>query len=220
MSIGKQVAEAIDKMQAQDPEGALYALCSAIDATATKEYGKRGKASYKQFVSNNFGLITAVGFGPKVLNLRLEYSHPDLPPSADGTYPVQDIFYVAVRCNLYHETELPTNIKFIDSKRIACDNSGGIILSDSLIYGLIMAVVAAPVNSGESSPNPNLFNIGDIALPISKLWGRRQELVWLLEAINEGDGMRKMAAGSSSAPGAVSSALPGQKPEAPATPAS
>ena len=44
MSIGKQVSEAIDKMQAGDTEGALYALCSAVDATATREYGKRGKA--------------------------------------------------------------------------------------------------------------------------------------------------------------------------------
>ena len=74
MSIGKQVSEAIDKMQAGDTEGALYALCSAIDATATKEYAKRGKASFKSFVSSNFGLITAVAFGPKILNLNLEYS--------------------------------------------------------------------------------------------------------------------------------------------------
>lgn len=193
MSIGKQVSEAIDKMQAGDVEGALYALCSAIDLTATREYGKRGKASFKSFVASNFGLVTAVAFGPQVLNLNLEYSHPDLKPSADGTQSVQDIFYIAVRCNLYHETELPTNIKFINKKQIACDN-GVIILSDSLVYGLIMAVVIAPVNQAETSPKPNLFNVGDVSLPISKLWGRRAEFVWLLDAINEGDGLLRTKA--------------------------
>jgi hypothetical protein len=198
VSIGKQVSEAIDKMQVGDTEGALHALCSAIDATATQEYGKRGKESFKQFIHSNFGLISSVALGPQVLNLNLEYSHPDLPPSADGKHSIQDILYHAVRCELYHTTDLPTNIRFVDKKQIACDK-GGIVLPASFLYGLIMAVVAAPSNSSVSSPKPNVFNIGDLALPISKLWGRRAELNWLLDAINEGNAlnMANLAATSS-----------------------
>lgn len=190
MSIGNQVSEAIDKMQAGDTEGALYALCSAIDATATQEYGKRGKTSYKQFVSSNFPLITSIAVGHKILNLTLEYSHPDLNASADSKHSIQDIFYHAVRCDLYHKTELPTNIRFTNKKQIGCE-TGGIVLPDTFLYGLIMAVVVAPVNKGESSPKPSVCNIGDMALPISKLWGRRAELNWLLDAINEGDALNK-----------------------------
>ncbi|KPK50843.1 MAG: hypothetical protein AMK72_01250 [Planctomycetes bacterium SM23_25] len=36
MGIGKQVAEAVDKMQAHDPDGALFAICAAVEATAVK----------------------------------------------------------------------------------------------------------------------------------------------------------------------------------------
>jgi hypothetical protein len=195
MSIGKQVSEAIDKMQTGDTEGALYALCSAVDATATKEYSKRGKTSYKNFVYNNFPLITSIALGNKIINLNLEYSHSEMPASANGTHTIQDIFYHAVRCDLYHKTELPTNIKFLDKKQIGCDGKDGIVLPATFLYGLIMAVVAAPVNKGESSPKPSLFHLGDCPLPISRLWGRRAELEWLLDAVSEGDAIKKKEKG-------------------------
>jgi hypothetical protein len=192
MSIGKQVSEAIDKMKAGDPDGALYALCSAIDATATNEYGKEGKASFKTFVHSNFPLITQVAFGQKVLNLNLEFSHPKMPKSADGTYSIQDIFYHAVRCQLYHTTDLPSNVRFTNEWQIRCDY-GAIILPDGFVYGLIIAVVAAPVNHAESEPKNKFsaFEIDGASIPIFKLWGRRPELSWLLEAINEGHGVKK-----------------------------
>ena len=40
MSIGKRVVEAIKKMQSGDAEAALIPTSIAIDATATKLYGK------------------------------------------------------------------------------------------------------------------------------------------------------------------------------------
>ena len=190
MSIGKQVADAIDKMIANDPEGALHALCSAIDATATKEYGKRGRASFKDFIGSNFGLITGVAFGPKILNMRLGFVHPDLKPTPDGTHSIQDIFYVAVRCNLYHETALPPNITFVKDGLIQVNN-GAIVLCERLIYGLMTVVVVAPVNHAEQSPNPNMICIKDVPLPISKLWGKRAEFSWLLESLNEASGIIK-----------------------------
>ena len=46
MSIGKRVSEAIEKMDASDSEGALFAICATIDATAVKEFNKRGESGY------------------------------------------------------------------------------------------------------------------------------------------------------------------------------
>jgi hypothetical protein len=37
MSIGKCVSEACEKMQAGEPDRALFALCAAIEETARKE---------------------------------------------------------------------------------------------------------------------------------------------------------------------------------------
>ncbi len=43
MSIGKRVAEAVEKMANDDPEGALFQICSALDKTAKEEYLKGGR---------------------------------------------------------------------------------------------------------------------------------------------------------------------------------
>jgi hypothetical protein len=40
MSIGKRIAEAVEKSSKGDPEGALISVSIAIDATASKLYGK------------------------------------------------------------------------------------------------------------------------------------------------------------------------------------
>ena len=56
------------------------------------------------------------------------------------------------------------------------------MLPTSLLYGLIVAVVVAPVNVGESAIKPSMFNMGQFRIPISQLWGRRDELLWLLAA--------------------------------------
>lgn len=181
MSIGKRVSEAIDKMEASDPEGALFAICAALEATAVKEFGQRGRSSYKEFISQNMGLISDIALGRRIRGLQLEFDHPEMKKNADGVYPVEEIFYHAVRCGLYHEAGLPSNLQFTNEYRIRC-NHGALVLPASLVYGLIVAVVVAPVNAGESALKPSVLNMGQFPIPISKLWGRRAELLWLLEA--------------------------------------
>ena len=108
MGVGKRISDTIDKMQAGDPEGALFQICAAIDVTARNEFGKSGRGSYKDFIHQNLGLITDIAFGGRrFLNLNLEYDHPELKKNPDGCVPVQDIFYHAIRCALYHEASLP-----------------------------------------------------------------------------------------------------------------
>src|SRR5258708_38169777 len=101
MSIGKRVSDAIDKMEASDPEGALFVICAALEATGVKEFGQKGRSSYKDFISQNLGLITDIALGGRILNLRLEFDHPEMKKNADGVYPIEEIFYHAVRCGLY-----------------------------------------------------------------------------------------------------------------------
>lgn len=192
MSIGKRVSEAIDKMEASDPEGALFAICAALEATATKEFGKPGRASYKDFLHQNLALITRVAFGPKIMNMRLQFSHPHLQANADGVYTFEEILYHAVRCGMYHEAELPSNLHFIPEKQIRAKD-GALFLASSLIYGLIVAVLVAPVNASETALKASMFNLGDLPIPIRHLWGRRAELAWLLEAVADADSQRKAA---------------------------
>jgi hypothetical protein len=185
MSIGRRVADAVDKVAAGDPEGALHAICAAIESTAKQEFGKPGRSSYKEFIHSNLGMITAVAFGgTQVLNIYLAIDHPDLPKGADGLCSIQDIFYHVVRCGLYHDSGLPSALEFADEQRIRCEN-GHLVLPTSLIYGLIAAVVVAPVNRGESTGKTTILNLGDFPIPVSHLWGRRSEFLWLLDASRE-----------------------------------
>ena len=183
MSIGKRVADAIGKMEAGDAEGALFVICSAIDATATKEYGKSGRSTYKQFIQENFGLITDVGLGRRILNLHLDYTDPtgQMKKNADGSYAIQEIIYHAVRCGLYHDAKIPSDIRFHEEGFITC--KGGILqLPDSLIHGLIIAVIVSPVNHGETTGNDPVTRFGELPIMTNLLWGRRTEVNWLLEA--------------------------------------
>ena len=118
MSIGKRISEAIDKMDASDPEGVLFAVCATLDATAASEFG-RGGTSYKRFVSENLDLITGVAFGGRrILKMRLGFDHPEMKKSPDCAYTIEEILYHAVRCGLYHEERLPDNLQFTNEGQI------------------------------------------------------------------------------------------------------
>lgn len=185
MSIANRVSETIDKMDAGDPESALFSICAAIESTAVREYGKRGKSSYKKFIHENLGLITSIAFaGTRILNIHLGYDHPDIKKRADGLCSIEQILYHAVRCGLYHEASLPSNLKFSEPKQIRVED-GKVVLPSSLIFGFVMAVVVSPVNKDEISPKLSSLNFGSFSIPISMLWGRRGELLWLLEVVAE-----------------------------------
>lgn len=128
MSIGKQVADAIEKMQAKDAEGALFAICAAVEATAAREHGRGGRGSYKTFIRDNLGIITDVAFGGKrILNIRLAFDHPEMTKNADGVYSVEDIFYLR---SLPHDrsSRKPTvRRRVADQMRQRCDRATAIV---------------------------------------------------------------------------------------------
>ena len=198
MSIGNRVAEAIDKMEASEPDGALFAICAAIEATAKTECGDGGRSAYKDFIHSNFGLITDIAFGGcRIGNLNVGYDHPEIKRSSDGLCSIEDVMYHAVRCGLYHEAKLPDNLKFTDERQIRVEENL-LVLPASLIYGFIAAVVVSPANAEEVTPKPSTLNLGSFPIPISKLWGRKPELLWLLDAEHEATRLYKECASSAS----------------------
>lgn len=183
MSVGKRVADTVEKMAANDPEGALFQICAAIDATAARETGKSGRSSYKAFIKQNLALITQIAFsGRTVLGMNLAIDHASVKRDAKGTASIEDILYHVVRCGLYHQAALPKELQFTDQVQIHMKD-GRLLLPSSLINGLIVAVVVSPANRGELCSELSTLNLGAAILPLNKLWGRREELLWLLDAI-------------------------------------
>jgi hypothetical protein len=63
MSVGSRVSAALDAFAKEQYEQALHDICSATEVTATKEAGKGGRKSYKDFIADNMVIITRCGFG-------------------------------------------------------------------------------------------------------------------------------------------------------------
>lgn len=193
MSLGKLVSESIDKMDASDPEGALFAICAAIDKTAQDEYGKSRKESYKSFIRDNFPLISRAAFGSSSIGgMKFAFRHPSPRPEhpRDGYWTIEDVLYHVVRCCLYHEAEVLPQVKFVAGTTF----SGGgdqIEISANIICGLIAAVVLAPCNRGQIAPKEGILNHRGVPLPISKLWGRRDEFTWLVDALDTVEAFQK-----------------------------
>src|SRR5262249_39182982 len=136
--------------------------------------------------------------------------HPEMKKNPEGVYTIEEILYHAVRCGLYHQAGLPSNLEFTSECQIRC-NHGALVLPASLIYGLILAVVVAPANQQEVAAGPSMLNLGDFPIPISKLWGRRTELLWLLDAMAEVTRLRveaQQARSTSDAPPAPRASTP------------
>ncbi|MBE7466105.1 MAG: hypothetical protein HS116_21725 [Planctomycetes bacterium] len=179
MSIAKRVAETFERMAQNDAEAALLPISTAIDATATKHFKRRGRKSYKDFIHENLGLITKVGFGPTIMNINLRYNHPDLKAGPNGLCTIQDILYHVVRCGLAHAAELPSTLKFVDENRIQVEN-GLLVLPASLIYGLIVAVIVCPENSNQTISSNYVLNTRGFRIVLNDWWGRKSELEDLL----------------------------------------
>lgn len=191
MTIGKRVAEALDKYHASDAEAALLPTCVAVDATANKLYGKSGRSSYKEFIKENMLLISKAGInGLQIENLSLA-----VPAEFVARWPrmevgdrricrVEEIFYFVVRCSLVHDAELPPKIVFQSEVKFEV-KTDEIRLPSTLIVGLLVAVVACPANSDETIPENYGLNVGGYGLPFNALWGKKDKLWNLYQAMDE-----------------------------------
>jgi len=184
MSIAKRIEEAITKMDAGDFEGALIPTSIAVDATAIQEYpNTRNSTAYKNFIHENFEIISKVSSGGTVTigNLKLKYNHPDITPDQDGMCSIEQILYHVVRCGLLHTASLPSNLKFINKGMIKVDTNS-VILPTGFIYGLLAAVVVSPFNKHQRLSSDSVFKIREYIIPLNELWGNKEKLVELYSA--------------------------------------
>ena len=191
MSISKLVSEAIDKMKADDPEGALFSLCAAVEKTAAAEYGQRGRASFKRFIQDNVRLMVRFVFpGHSVGGFTFAYSHPRPQPRhpTGGMWTIEDVLYHAIRCGLYHDVELPANIIFAKDNTFS-GGGGQITIPAKLVYGVIIAVIVAPSNSHEKAEGAFTVTWRNEQLPLERLWGKREELLRMMDAAEEAGGL-------------------------------
>jgi hypothetical protein len=184
MSIAKRVAEAFQNFHKKDPEGALMHICAAIEATATAEYAKEGRESYKRFLHENLGLVTKVALGGSIQNINLGYTHPHIKTVVPGLCSFEDLIYHAVRCGLYHQASIPADLHFKDEPVFEVD-ADRLVLPAKMVLGLIVAVVVAPVNKNESvTGDYHGLNLSGYEIPLHRLWGKRAELLDLYRAMD------------------------------------
>ncbi len=194
MSIAKRIAEAIEKIgkDPPDPEGAVYQLCSALEDTATRLYEKKGRESYKKFVHENMDLITRCGGRVRILNLRFGVdlnknrdADEQIIPDSNGTFSFEQVLYHVVRCGLYHTATLPPEVRFGADHSISVTEDGVIVLPPKIIIGLIVSIVASPVNVGQHLEVESAINLVEgFQIPLNKCWGKRAELLALFAALD------------------------------------
>lgn len=188
MSIAQRVADAHTQYSDGNPEGALLSIATAVDATAKREYGKGGQANYKRWLTESIGLITPFFTGLSLSGVRLSYNHPELDkkPSVDGSRSLEEIIYHVLRSDLVHEGSLPENITLTERELGGQDGPDGWLkLPKGMVLGLIVAVVASPVNARQKL-NRELW----IGVPrkertaerivLDHWWGKRAELMAMI----------------------------------------
>jgi hypothetical protein len=175
VSVGRRVQEAIDHMGKGELLLALTAACIALDVTAQRYAGSSGssRADYKQFVKDHMWLITAMGFpGLMSSTVRVPFAHPQVKPDAAGNVGLEDIIYHVIRCAVMHEDEKTTKVIWNDAVALGLDAQDNLVLSKKLVWGLIGAIVFAPVNKNEAVPDDYWISVGDFKMFISEAWGR------------------------------------------------
>lgn len=177
MSVGKRIAEALQKMSTGDSEGALIPTSIAVDATAQKQFPhKKNNESYKRFIGYYLPTITRASLGGlSTAGLRFGYSHPDIKATPDGTASIEQILYHLVRCGLLHNARLPKGLSVTSEGKIGVEN-GILVLPDSLVLGLLLAVVVSPVNANEAAPDDCMIEHQGQRRPLNEFWGRKDKL--------------------------------------------
>ena len=191
MTIGKRLAEGLVQLGNGDAEAALIPVSIAMDATAQKFYGKPGRGSYKTFIHDNLPLITKVALnGPRIENLHLavpaEFLQrwPEMKTTDNNTLcSIQEIFYHVVRCGLVHEAELIASLEFQEKAIIRISN-GKIILPRKLILGFIVSVCVCAANKDDTMPDGHGLNISGYNIPFNALWGKKDQLMNLYNAMD------------------------------------
>lgn len=192
MTIAHRVTQASERVLQHDYEGALFQICSAIEATASSEYGQSGRGAYMRLIRENLELITRVAFRHHFANMsfgmdlnRFRPSDDQLKPNSDGSFSIEQILYHVVRCDLYHNAGLPEHIEFCPGTIMSCEVDK-IRIPGSIVNGLVVAVVASPANVGQVISDDLMFDfLVGVKICLNKFWGKRDALRAMLTIVDQ-----------------------------------
>jgi hypothetical protein len=88
-----------------------------------------------------------------------------------------EMLYDVVRCTALHEAKLPDNLRFTELPLIHLGHDGELVLPIDVIYGLLLAVVGSPKNTGERARGDPTFSFGGKSIRLNELWGDRGKIV-------------------------------------------
>ena len=175
ITIGYRIKEAIDYMDQGKIELALTPTCIALDMTAQSYYAKQNssKKDYKNYVKEYFWLITYMGL-PGILSnsLKIPFIHPNVALDADGFCSLEEIIYHVIRCGLVHSTGVDPKIKWNNVISLGLDESGNLLLSSKLIWGLIGSVIFSDINNNQKIDDIYWISIADFKYFINDAWGK------------------------------------------------
>jgi len=179
VTIGDRIQSMIDHMDKGEIELGLSDVCIAIDATATKYYGKTksSSAQYKKFIDENIWILLMTGFGNVISeSLKLPFVHPDVKSDQEGYCTVQDIVYHVMRCGLVHSTGENSKIVWNNNVSMAINQKGILEISPSFIWGLALVVISCHVNKNERVNDVSWITTVSYKYLINDLWGKRDSL--------------------------------------------
>lgn len=185
MGILKQLEQTILNIEAEDYEQALISVMIAIDATAKNEYPrvKQTGERFKRFLSENMDVITYAAYGNFIHKLKLPNVFKSILESEKLTQKeyleLDEIFYHIVRCNLFHEAEIPISIGFTDEPIIDCQISR-IILSKFLVWGMLLIVISAKSNRRLHFTRDYTMSICNKTIVLNQIWGNRELLLKII----------------------------------------
>ena len=179
MSVGSQVTDAIRKLSLERFEDAVVAASVALSATARREYPTDldSKACHK-FLEKNLPIICKIGWKAFGVSRPINFRYRRLDKRKPGidVLTMPEMLYDVVRCTALHEATIPDNLRFTPDPLIQTGLDGELVLPIDVIYGLLMAVVASPKNTGERAEGDPTFSFGGRSAQVNELWGKRDEV--------------------------------------------
>jgi hypothetical protein len=175
ISVGEKIREAIDWMGRGNMAQALGAVSIAVDMTSRRHAGseRSGHAIRRRFVHDYLWLIARLGFPAwPPAAARNPVTPGEAKSGGAAAADVEEIVDHVIRCGLSRSDGRASKIAWRRAIAVGRDEEGNLVLNEGLFWGLVSAVVFAPVNRLESIPDEYWLQVGPFRMFISELWGR------------------------------------------------
>jgi hypothetical protein len=186
-AVVRRVKVAAEHLLRDEFENGFIQICPAVEPVARAEGFAGGSGEvFKKWFESNQELFTRAAFGGtsvggESFRMRLDYE-PLRKLKKDGLSSLAEVMYHAVRCALAHEAGLPSNLRFINQLTIRAQD-GALELPRTFAWALCVLVVTSPALASVDANVNMAFRIRNAELPSVCLWGRRDEVLWLLRSL-------------------------------------